>query len=118
MRLRRTPLGRESMQVVDVQQAGMLWLGVRDDFRNWLSTSRMPEHPYLQWPVFRRSVVAAFHRFANTLAAAPTDLDAGGPIHARDPRIWRDGLAFTLIQYPSRCDRLAPADRSPLAISK
>ena len=24
--------------------------------------SRMPEHPYLQWPVFRRSVVAAFQR--------------------------------------------------------
>jgi hypothetical protein len=22
----------------------------------------MPEHPYLQWPVFRRSVVAAFQR--------------------------------------------------------
>jgi hypothetical protein len=22
----------------------------------------MPEHPYLQWPVFRRSVVAAFDR--------------------------------------------------------
>jgi low affinity Fe/Cu permease len=22
----------------------------------------MPDHPYLQWPVFRRSVVAAFQR--------------------------------------------------------
>jgi hypothetical protein len=22
----------------------------------------MPDHPYLQWPVFRRSVVAAFER--------------------------------------------------------
>jgi hypothetical protein len=22
----------------------------------------MPEHPYLQWPVFRRSIVAAFQR--------------------------------------------------------
>jgi hypothetical protein len=22
----------------------------------------MPKHPYLQWPVFRRSVVAAFQR--------------------------------------------------------
>ena len=22
----------------------------------------MPEHPYLQWPVFRRSIVAAFAR--------------------------------------------------------
>jgi hypothetical protein len=24
--------------------------------------SRMADHPYLQWPVFRRSVVAAFER--------------------------------------------------------
>ncbi len=28
--------------------------------------SRMPEHPYLQWPVFRRSIVAAFHERPGT----------------------------------------------------
>jgi len=26
----------------------------------------MPDHPYLQWPVFRRSVVAAFERSLTT----------------------------------------------------
>ena len=31
----------------------------------------MPEHPYLQWPVFRRSVVAAFLRSLTQLNAKP-----------------------------------------------
>jgi len=36
----------------------------------------MPEYPYLQWPVFRRSVVAAFERSLtfNASTATPTDL--------------------------------------------
>jgi hypothetical protein len=29
----------------------------------------MPDHPYLQWPVFRRSVVAAFQRSLTLLGA-------------------------------------------------
>jgi hypothetical protein len=39
----------------------------------------MPEHPYLQWPVFRRSVVAAFDRSLTLLTKRSKRIDTCGP---------------------------------------
>ena len=37
----------------------------------------MPEYPYLQWPVFRRSIVAAFQRSLTELHILRARLDGG-----------------------------------------
>ena len=43
---------------------------VRAQHPREVKPSRMPEHPYLQWPVFRRSVVAVLQRSLTSLGYA------------------------------------------------
>jgi Tol biopolymer transport system component len=35
----------------------------------------MPEHTYLQWPLFRRSIVAAFQRLLTTMKSDGSDVE-------------------------------------------
>jgi hypothetical protein len=97
------------------ENLGFLWhlQVVRHRHPSGSEPSRMPEHPYLQWPAFRRSVVAAFQRSLTPLASLFAMLGCVAPNSIR--RVlsgWSKPDTFDFLEVTHMCSICAAPTRN------